>query len=779
MDVVSAQASKIRASSLPFILDYCADRIKTLSLDCFDTLLWRKTAAPRDVFYAMQQRDLFRSLGVTAYQRIQAAAKAYRHNIIVHGSNEVTLSDIYRIFTGLNPQQQNALVEEELLAEMDACYAFTPVVELIRKAHAKGIKIIIVSDTYLVEHQLRHLLAHCLPSDVMSMISLIFCSCEYGKSKKEGIFHDVLANLAIPADSMLHLGDNLKSDFEAPTQLGIQSLHFVQFDNKTNDLLRMQHASAALSALSDREKDYIRLPRYSLFRGVFTHSENRSDMPSHTLGYMTFGPMLYAFSRFICDEIEMLQLAGKRPKVFFLLRDAYLLSRACEAYAGMPVGKCVRIRKSVTVAASFRTREDVDHYLTGIDPRYYNFEVICSQLLLPKELTNEIVQLVQASSNPESTFFQLIHKAEILQFIFEQSAAYRKRLKQYIQKEMQIESGDTIVLVDTGYIGVTQDFLTRTLSDEMEVDIVGRYLVASDEPDRPRSKGLITSSTCDHGLFEQCCTFKEGAVLDYDNEGNPIFDILKLSSEQYARVDAIQEECIQFIKDTKKFFATTNISIPFQMLQEMALAALRRHIFFPTPAEATYLKIFQHDKDMGSDLNKTMFNIENGIALLRRSNNPNLNIQPYEARGAGLDIALSLIMKKFFELEFMPEDRSLTGEKLKIIIIRNNDKAELSLNASPTYDGYFSLCLPVVDNAHIGIVFGLNYQWFQIESIRLMSNAETTDVDKNIVYSGMNQHGTLFECQSETSLIMISSIPIENTVRLYQIVFRPIIWNKR
>ena len=40
----------VRASELPDLLDRAPTRVKYLSLDCFDTLLWRNCIAPRDVF---------------------------------------------------------------------------------------------------------------------------------------------------------------------------------------------------------------------------------------------------------------------------------------------------------------------------------------------------------------------------------------------------------------------------------------------------------------------------------------------------------------------------------------------------------------------------------------------------------------------------------------------------------------------------------------------------------------------------------------------------------
>lgn len=767
---------QVTASNISFILDECNDEIKILSLDCFDTLIWRKTAAPKDVFYAMQQRPLFQSLGVTAYQRISAAALAYRMKFITHGTNQILLSDIYSHFSALTKEQQYALAEEEILAEIDACYAFPPVIELIRKAKSKGLKIIIVSDTYFTEAQLKRILQSSLPPDVMEAISAVFCSQEFGLSKTDGLFEPVLEKLSVNPQSILHVGDHHGADFLSPKKLGVNTCHFLQFNDTTTEFLRIQHAASALSAMSDPAIEYKRPPRYSLFRGIFSHVNFSKDKPESIIGYLSFGPMLYAFAKFLCDDLQEIQASGKKVKVFFLMRDAYLLAKACETYAGEAVGKCVRIRKFIATAAHFRTTQDIDNYIGSLTHEHYNFWVICEQLLLPKQIASAIIQTASTSQHPQKTFNDLIHQDSVLQFIFQQSAAYRERLKRYIKKEMNIEEGDTIVLVDTGYIGLTQRCLTSILNEDMHVDVVGRYFISSHEPNRPPSKALMTSTICDHGLFEQSCTFKEGAVIDYDQEGNPIFDQIRLSDAQYAKVQMIQDECLRFIKDAKQFFSHTNIKIPFSILQATAISALKRHMYFPLKSEVDYFQIFQHDKDMGPTLKKTMYDVSIGLNHLKQNSLP-FHIKPYEQRAASLEIALSTMMKNTYDLEFLPEDMSLRQEKLKIILVRNGKSHEMQLSATHTHDGYFSLIIPIVTNDQIGVQFGEAYKWFEIERINLL-NGTQEDIDnsgKNITFHQMNKHENLFENTQQTSLIAIACNFNVNRTFVYQIIFRPLV----
>ena len=766
---------EIRASDISAILDYYADKIKVLSLDCFDTLIWRNVAAPKDIFYIMQQRSLAQSLGVTAHQRIQAADRAYRLNFINKGANETTLREIYSQFISLKKADQLLLAEEELNIEVEMSYAFFPFVELIREARNRGIKIIIVSNTYLKENELRLLLKKNLPNDVMDAIDYVFCSTEFGKSKNDGLFNTVLEKLSLSANDILHIGDHKSADYSAPRQLGMHALHFVQFDKETEDFLNMQHTAGSLISLTKPSPNQLQQPRYNPYRGLLAMHNLSSISHETKIGYLSFGPILYAFARFICDEIEAMRQAGKRPKVFFLLRDAHLLALACEAYAGKPIGKEIHLRKFGTVAASFRTRADVDHYLASLAPQYYDFWVICAQLLLPNDAAVQIINQAYQSSNPEKTFNEIIHQEQILQFVYQQSAAYRDRLKRYMIREMELTAGDTVVLVDTGYMGVTQDFLTRSLQEELQVEIIGRYLIATHDPHRPSCHALITSADCDHGLFEQSCTFKEGSVLDYDMNGYPIFDNLRLSEDQYNKVQAIQSECIRFIHDANYFFNHSNISLPFSILQNTAVAALKRHVYLPIEAEIQYFKNFQHDKDMGPKSDKTIFNLNNGLATLQHGGHLS-QIHPYEARAENIQFALSAMVQKAFDvdLKFSSEDICFRHETIKIINRNGNSVSEITVKAVHSHDGYYTLYAPVVNGAHLIILFGQHYQWLQINSINLITPTAVpvNDLNQNITLDGIiNKKNSLFECQSKTSSLTI--LPIIGN-HIYHIVFRPI-----
>src|SRR5690606_1798302 len=104
--------------------------------------------------------------------------------------NEVNLNEIYQMgFPFFTQSERDILVEEEIATETEVCYAFPPIIELIRHAHELGIKVIIVSDTYFNENQLQRILKKVLPEDIQRIINKVICSCDYVASKTEGLFN--------------------------------------------------------------------------------------------------------------------------------------------------------------------------------------------------------------------------------------------------------------------------------------------------------------------------------------------------------------------------------------------------------------------------------------------------------------------------------------------------------------------------------------------------------------------------------------------------------------
>lgn len=791
--------TKVCATELLSEFHRYANQIKILSLDCFDTLLWRNVANPKDVFYSLAESPAFKDFGFNALMRINGEKLAYKISRVKYGTKQAKLHDIYRAsFPKINNEQLHALTQDELNAEAEVCFSFPPVMELILAAQARGIKVIIVSDTYLDVSQLRHLLAQKLPENVLNAIDKIYCSCESGEGKSEGLFKRIITEQQIAPQSVLHIGDNYIADVESPRKLGVNALHFIHHAEIMTELMRMQEAASGFIDPAIRSSRPLTSPHHALLANGIA-----LEKPESIIGYSTIGPIMYAFSKFICNEVEQMQHAGKRVKVLFLMRDAYLPWRACEAYSGKSVGKCVRISRFASYAASFRNKEDVDRYLAAT-VQSLQFDSMCKQLLLPDDVATSIIKKIQQSKTPGNDFIEAIHREEILNIIFEQSKAYFLRLRRYLEKEVDVKEGDTLVFVDLGYTGTAQIKLEPIFKEEMNVDIIGRYLIALRAPDWENTrKGLFDPNVYDDktlillvtyiAMFEQMCTSSETSVVDFDKNGNPVFSETSVSKKQHEMLEAIQSECVRFIHEAKEFFTSVNINVSQQMLRDAAAINLCRFIYLPTKIELDYLQAFQFDFNLGTKEIIPLFDLEKGLVSLRKrswlycikENLKNMRTNyPAEWRSTNLELAITLMAQHKFEFEFTINDLSHRRENIEIVIMHGKNAAQMVLEATLTHDGYYSLLVPVAKgNVQVGIRFGAKYRWVQIESVELIDmealfkqveTEHTEDASQGVLLDQMqDKGGGLFECQSDLGLLICLVPSKVDSDYVLRVVFRP------
>src|SRR4051794_10048155 len=138
-----------------------SDEIAVLSLDVFDTVLWRKVAEPREAFDLIAAR--LRARGALApgiddaewaTLRREAEKRARAEKRDRGEGLEVTLDEIHAamptsLLQGSVTREQ--LCEVECEVERDLLVPDLDILELIRGAHDSGKQVIAVSDTYFSE----------------------------------------------------------------------------------------------------------------------------------------------------------------------------------------------------------------------------------------------------------------------------------------------------------------------------------------------------------------------------------------------------------------------------------------------------------------------------------------------------------------------------------------------------------------------------------------------------------------------------------------------------
>jgi len=796
---------KVFAKDFELLAESEFDNIEILSLDCFDTLLFRRVMQPADVFFDLQQSKLYRDAGINAVLRAKAESEARKINFLKSGSNEVSLIEIYKtLMPSASDEVIAEFVKEELLLESEICFAFSPVVDLMKAAIEKKLKIIIVSDTYLNQKQLSNLLQANLPNEIFNSIDHIFCSSDYGRSKNAGIFPIILNKLNCNPLKVLHLGDNEVSDFSAAKRDGIKSFHFIHLDENISKLRELNSSALCFSDQSIRSDRALN----DIFHSLFAELKEHSFSTEYLLGFATLGPIMYAFSSFIINEVARLKKMGSKVKPLFLMRDAWLPFLACEQFSGEVIGHPVQISRFTAWGASFKTKADVNNYLAE-SLSSGRFEEMCKQLLLTENISQKICHQSRLAKDPYGEFLQIITSKKILKQIFSASNNIREKLFSHIKSETDLHAGDTVLFIDLGYSGTAQRLLAPIFKEELNIELRGCYLLqlAVNEWQKTRV-GLLNPNNCDYrtlnmivsyiALLEQICTSVDKSVVNYDKLGNPILSNVTFSDEQYSSLNVIQGAALDFIKIAgKNHFLTVN-NVNEDNLRDAVLSRLTRLIFFPTKEEINCMEKFQFDLNLGTNNTFPLIDSKKSIESLikyganymmfeKRSDLFRTN-SPAELRSAGLEYVLSLMAQHRFSLYFPVNDLTYRQELLTIILLQSGKSQQYILGATATFDGFYSIYIPIAyGNFQIGILFGKNYQWVQLNSADLVDTAAymtdqevkyTVPCFDNLHFNNMQLHAdNLYECTNPAAFAMFipkDTVNKKNTAIL-KLVFRPVV----
>lgn len=785
---------------LPADLGHLLDEtrgIRALTLDCFDTILWRQTERPTDVFHELQNRPAFRAAGIDAALRERAERLARQLQWVRTGRTEVNLAQIYRAARpDLRPELLNWLAEDELAAEMQACHAHPGAVRLLRDARRRGLPVTIVSDTYLDAAQLRRLLAHALPADAYAAIGEVVCSSEHGLCKSQGLFKLARLNLEANADEVLHVGDNRDADVRAPRALGMSATHLMHGGERVAQRRRM---GAAIVSMMDPNVRAAR-PLYMPYRALLAGSGSDTITPAAAIGHAAMGPLMHAFVRWLEEEGSALAATRQRVKLVFLMRDAHLpLASYCEMGGSLPAC-AAQISRFTAFAASFRRPEHVDHYIAHFGNNLTP-EMLARQLLLSPERTESLLNRPDGTVLTQQGFLQAVRQPEVLAEIFEASARYREQLHRYLQRSVQLTRGDTLVLVDLGYAGTIQRVLGPVISEEWGAEVEGRYLLSVGAAD-PRQKGLMDQRWLDGrtlatlqpyvGVIETLCASEGASVLHYDDEGQPVYESEQIAGTQNGDVFEIQAECLRFVREAEAYFQAARWQPSTDALRDEALASFGRLMFMPTEQELEHLGRFELEINLGSGVARRLFDVEAGLDALRRqglfyvgeTQNGKRMTVPAELRAAGLELSLSLLAQNRFGLELTRNDWSTRTAAVNLIVSREGRSANVGIDAQPTHDGYFATFIPLPQShADIGLVFGQHHAWLQLHSAELVplgaarvKDEDRVDARPLFALSGVVDHGHgLLQFEGPDSLLMLpaGSWPGEGRAGL-RLVFRPL-----
>ena len=780
---------EIRGHEIEQLLDRLPAGVITLSLDCFDTLIWRAVQAPRDVFCAI---DL---PGGGVELRMWAEKAAHRILLNKHGRGELALADIYRRMAPAAAEDAvAAMVAHELAAEAEHCFAFAPTVALMRAAKARGLMVVIVSDMYLHEPQLRALIANVAGEDVLALADHVLVSADHGCGKGYGLFDIVLERIGARPHEVLHVGDNRAADFEAPAAMGMHAAHFLQFDAATEQQLRLEAGVATIVDSAVR----VSRPVHQFHRAAL--SLRNSDDPLDRLGHDVLGPAMHAFALWLKEEADALAARYGRPvKPLFLMRDGYLPLKCYEALFPDLGAVPVELSRVAAARAGLTDHAALEAYLHDWIDRVPPVSLVRTLMLQPQEVAAALKHPDEARQR--AALAKAVLSPDLSRRILARAAAFAAKLEAHF-RAVGVDDGDTVMLIDLGYNGTAQNLVTPMLSERMGLTIAGRYLCLRED----RLSGLdkaglfdvrlfdtrtLNGMTTCVGMVEQLCNVGLGSTIDYVADGSPVREAPELGARQNAARERVQAACLAYVRDAGRGVHRAPASASLKAQARAAASVLMRMMFLPSAAEVALFATFDHDVNLGTRQTVKMLDQADAAEGLRRqgvayvNNVARMNV-PAEIRRHGLPLNLTLLNSMRFALDLRTSDFETDGIDLAVILADATDQMVAELRATPTADGYYRLLVPIgAGRFTAAIPLGRACEHVQIAEMRFerIDDLDAGRGDRSIaavaLYDAMTTLAPDLYAAQPNGLVIVPPPAATSENIVLSLIFRPIRWREQ
>ncbi len=623
-----------------------AENIDLLSIDIFDTLLWRKVTEPKDLFLILGRQLkntgwLIPAVAAEGFSELRERAEQvarHKKEEATGDSKEITLRDIYWLLHTIFPKVtieemvagkkgilSESDVDELVNTEVDLEYQlieFNPdIVNLITYAHKRKIPTVLVSDTFFEMPHIKKFLSKS-PS-ISKLIRKIYLSCEYGSGKRDGLFKALLADkLVKSADRILHIGDHPISDSLAAQAHGMLSLHYNKYDKNFKYLLEQEWPQ-------QRRKKRMQMldPQQGDFGVSFLRARLRNECPTSLTGKDAFfwkygasvmGPVLAGF---ILRVFQRCHELGE-TRAFCLMREGRLYAdmiRRLAPYLPQHTLEPIELwasRRFISHAAlTYGSVQELFALTSSHPSSRFTVETFCHYLGLT---IDEVPQLKKwRCVDIEGEEFRLKiaqilgRQPHIRDKMISYAAAKRQRFLKYLSTYLDLSKPSRLLLVDGGWSGTIQGALHVIFATQaLPITTHGLYLNTDDRVNLAMihgdiREGYILKGGYPEGLapavkqmvLEQTAMARMGPLIDIDDEGHVITAKSRTSKKQQNESLLIQQGIFAFCDRLGQEIQNGTIvwNTDSEQLEEQLRRIIVRATSLPTKEEANHFRSWGHD----------------------------------------------------------------------------------------------------------------------------------------------------------------------------------------
>jgi FMN phosphatase YigB (HAD superfamily) len=575
------------------------DEVDVVSFDLFETLILRPFEEPDDAFDLLEPLALRLSAGKLAdFRKLRVQAKQWA---VERNGEEVTLKERYLGLarrTGLDIELANALMNAELELEIAALKPSWVGKLWFDAALAQQKTVCVLSDTFYP----RDFVERLLTSAGYHGWHHLYVSSEVGALKRSGrLFARMLSDLEVRPERVVHIGDDPVSDLRRASEAGLRTK-----PRGAPRELFARHAGAA--SAFPRQTLHDRVVRGLVARHFASHWEEgqrRSFVgpSSKALGYSLLGPLLLAFTTWLCRELQR----AHADVVFFLARDGHVMKQAYDALAvfcpSLPRSQYLWASRRGTALPTLRSASDLVSLLEPAGSACPLSELLLRRFgLAPTDLAS-----IRPDTFGFASFDETVHAFRdrerlaglldaVAPRVLERAAEERAALGAYYE-ERGLLSAERPVLVDLGHRGSLQLALAKLTGRD---DFLGLYFATVEEIARVpqgRAKSYVGAASADPRslaayeprlqMFELLFPGEEGSFVQVrKSDGEWRAETFTPSSDGARQVLCrdLHEGALEFLGDLTALLGagTFEVDVPASAALAPYLAFLRH----PTRADA-------------------------------------------------------------------------------------------------------------------------------------------------------------------------------------------------
>lgn len=586
------------------------EQFSLLSLDIFDTTVYRCVPQPSDVFFLLARKfkninHIHDSSSPESFvrERINAEERARRKK---YYCTEVTLKEIYDEFPSgyFSNYSSSEAADSEFKLEQELIFLHPEMRDLIIYAKDRGLKTAFVSDTYFETNQIKRF--------VGIDVDHIILSCENNVSKYHGLHLALLKESGVQPERILHVGDNETADIKGPEIFNIERYWFRKLPEKFDELFEIELPQvysdrAAYVSTDDQGLTFMRC-----------RAANACRTDYEIWGAAVLGPIIGGFSDWIIQRSAQMRL----QHVFCLMREGDILKRVLGLYPNMNIAfhKLYISRFAALKAAIYEANEEELRSFV-FRPSKQKMSRILRQLgLTPEDLNRTDDEILEPEATSE--LIRLIASTPRLRHkVVGSSKVARKNLLNHLRSMVDLSTLKEVGVVDLGYKGTIQACLQTILKKEnIPVITKGLYLVTGGEVYQTQATGAIAEGwLAENGqpismahtfmrspeVIEQSLMAECGTTLGHNERGEPTLDDIYIPETQNSQIREIQNGMLIFSQmwaNRKKSNHPEALSTLKKVCQRICI----RSVTEPLENELALFEHWEHDENFGSSSSRTL-----------------------------------------------------------------------------------------------------------------------------------------------------------------------------